>query len=326
VLKPSELAPHTSEVIADLISDAFDPRHITVVQGDREISQALLQQPFDSIFFTGSASVGRDVMSAAAKHLTPVTLELGGKCPCIVCDDAPVELAARRIIWGKMMNAGQTCVAPDFVIVSSRLREPLITAMKSCIESFYPAGPRNSTDFARIVNRRHFDRLVNYLGDGAIAHGGEHDAAELYIAPTLLTDVPVDAPVMTEEIFGPILPIVVIDDLNDAFRFLSARPTPLAAYIFTNDSPIQHRAITEIRSGGMCINDVVVQITGKHSPFGGLGESGMGAYHGKASFDTFTHFKSVLRCSTALDLPYRYPPVRAPMPVFRKVFRFLLKQ
>ena len=325
VLKPSEIAVHSAAVIADLATDAFDSRHITVVQGDRETSQALLSHRFDSIFFTGSTRVGREVMAAAAKHLTPVTLELGGKCPCIVCDDAPVDLAARRIIWGKMMNAGQTCVAPDFVLVGHKMRDALVAAMKAAIAAFYPDGAHQSPDFGRIINRRHFDRLVGYLSSGVIAEGGEHDAGELYIAPTLLTDVAPDSPVMTDEIFGPILPIIPVSNLDEAFDFLRGRPDPLSAYLFTKDRDHQRRAAAELRCGGMCINDVVLHITGKDYPFGGIGDSGIGMYHGKASFDTFTHFKPVLSCSTAIDLRFRYPPAKHAMRLVKRIFRFLLK-
>ena len=326
VVKPSEIAAHSAAVIADLATDAFDPRHIAVVQGDRETSQALLSHRFDSIFFTGSTGVGREVMAAASKHLTPVTLELGGKCPCIVCDDAPVALTARRIIWGKMMNAGQTCVAPDFVLVGHKMRDPLVAAMKAAIAAFYPAGAHQSPDFGRIINRRHFDRLVGYLSNGVIAAGGEHDAGDLYIAPTLLTDVAPESPVMTDEIFGPILPIIAVNDINEAFRFLHDRPVPLSSYLFTNDRNYQRRAEAELRCGGMCVNDVVLHITGKDYPFGGVGDSGIGAYHGKASFDTFTHFKPVLRCSTAIDLRFRYPPLKSTVRVVKRIFRFLLKR
>jgi aldehyde dehydrogenase (NAD+) len=325
VIKPSELVPFTAEIIEKIIKDAFEERHVAVVRGDRTACQALLAQRFDSIFFTGSAPVGREVMAAASKFLTPVTLELGGKCPCIVCDDAALEVTARRIVWGKFMNAGQTCVAPDHVLVSRTMRDPLIAAMKTAMASFYPAGPRQSPDYARIINRRHFDRLVGYLGDGTIAHGGQNDADDLFIAPTILTDVSPDTPVMTEEIFGPILPIMDVHDVDEAFRSLRGKPDPLSAYIFTKDRTIQRRAAAEVRSGGMCINDVVLHLAGKDYPFGGLGESGMGTYHGKASFDVFTHFKPVLRCSTAIDMRFRYPPARLSLKTFKRIFRFLLK-
>jgi len=326
VLKTSELTPQSARVIAEIVRAAFSEEHVAVVQGDQEIARSLLAQRFDTVFFTGSSRVGRQVMAAAAKHLTPVTLELGGKSPCIVCEDAPVELAARRIIWGKMMNAGQTCVAPDYVLVDFKRYEELMAAMKAALERFYTLHPQQSPDFGRIVNRHHFDRLKGYLSDGTIAWGGDVDADELYIAPTLLTNVRADAAVMTEEIFGPILPIIPVRNVDEALAFVQARPAPLAVYLFTKDRALQQRVVYHIRCGSVCMNDVVVQLFGKDLPFGGVGESGFGSYHGKASFDAFTHFKSVLHCSTAIELSQRYPPARLSLSRFKKVIRFLLRK
>ncbi len=324
IIKPSELAPHTADAVAKLIGEAFPEEYIAVVQGDQEASKALLREKFDAIFFTGSTKVGRAVMAAAAQHLTPLTLELGGKSPCIVCGDAPLDATARRIVWGKFMNAGQTCVAPDFVLVDRRVRDGLVDAMKSALREFYGDNPQQSPDYSRVVNPGHFHRLVGYLGGGRIVHGGQYDADDLYLAPTLLTSVRLDAPIMNEEIFGPILPVIDFDFLDDALNLLRERPVPLALYLFTRDRVIQKRVVDGARSGGVCLNDVVMQIVNTQLPFGGLGESGMGAYHGKASFDCFTHQRSVLRRGFAFDHRLRYPPPRVQLTKLKRVFRFLL--
>lgn len=324
VLKPSEFAPHTATAMAQLVSATFPDDYLAVVPGERDVAEALLREQFDAIFFTGSTSVGRAVMAAAARHLTPVTLELGGKCPCLVCADAPLDTAARRIVWGKFMNAGQTCVAPDFVLVDRRVRAALVAALKRAAGEFYGDDPQKSPDYGRIINRKHFDRLTGYLGVGQIAHGGQHDASDLYLAPAILTDVPADALVMQEEIFGPILPVVEFTALDEALAVLRHRPTPLALYLFTNDRVTQERVLVETRSGGVCINDTVTHMVGKDLPFGGLGDSGLGAYHGRASFDCFTHRRSVLRRSFAVDPKLRYPPPRVTLGTLKRVFRFLL--
>ncbi len=315
VLKPSEFAPHTAAVIAKLIADTFPAEYITVVEGDRQVAEALLREKFDTIFFTGSTAVGRAVMTAAARHLTPVTLELGGKCPAIVCADAPLEVTTRRIAWGKFMNAGQTCVAPDFVLVDQSIREPLVNALRQAVREFYGDNPQRSPDYGRIVNRRHFDRL------NAFAAG---EASDLYIPPTILTDATWDSPVMQDEIFGPILPVLEFENLDDVLVQLRNRPTPLALYLFTNDRATQERVLTGTRSGGVCINDTVVHIAGKELPFGGLGDSGMGRYHGKASFDCFSHQRTIVRRATWFDSRFRYPPPKLSLENLKKACRFLL--
>lgn len=325
IMKPSEFAPHTAAAIRDLIGNSFSPEYILVVLGERDAAEALLREKFDTIFFTGSTNVGRSVMAAAAQHLTPVTLELGGKCPCLVCADVPTDTAARRIVWGKFMNAGQTCVAPDFVLVDRRVRDRFIEAMQRELQAFYGDNPQKSPDYGRIINRKHFDRLATYLNTGQVVQGGELDANDLYIAPTILTDVPPDAPVMQEEIFGPILPVLPFDRLEDVFEPLRERPTPLAFYLFSNDRATQEQVLAETRSGGVCINDTVTHIVGKDLPFGGLGDSGLGAYHGRASFDCFTHRRSVLRRSFAFDPKFRYPPPRVPLPSLKRALRFLFR-
>lgn len=316
VLKPSEFAPHTSAFIAKLIAETFPAEYIAVVEGDREISEALLREKFDTIFFTGSTAVGRAVMTAAAKHLTPVTLELGGKCPAIVCADAPLDVTARRIAWGKFMNAGQTCVAPDFVLADRRIRQPLVDALKQAVREFYSDNPQQSPDYGRIINRRHFDRL------SAFATG---DAADLYIPPTILTDASWDAPVMQDEIFGPILPVLEFDSLDEVLAKLRDRPAPLALYLFTNNRAIQERVVAGIRSGGVCINDTVVQIFGKELPFGGVGDSGMGRYHGKASFDCFSQQRAIVQRSMSFDMRFRYPPTRTSLETLKRAYRWLLR-
>jgi len=324
ILKPSEFAPRTASAIAELLAATFPPDYVAAIPGGQEVAEALLQEKFDAIFFTGSTRVGKLVMAAAARHLTPVTLELGGKCPCLVCADAPLEMTARRIAWGKFMNAGQTCVAPDFVLVDHQIRDRLVEALKRVIVQFYGEDPRQSPDYGRIINRRHFERLAAFLGHGQVVHGGQLDPADLYIAPTLLTDLPPEAPALHEEIFGPILPVLDFASLDEALAQLRGRPTPLALYLFTRDSRIQQRVLAETRSGGVCINDTVTHMIGKDLPFGGLGESGLGACHGKASFDCFTHQRSVLTRSLAVDPPLRYPPQRVALETLKRAYRFLL--
>lgn len=324
VLKPSELAPHTAGAVARLIREHFAEDYIAVCEGERTLAEALLRERFHKVFFTGSTSVGRAVMTAAAQHLTPVTLELGGKCPCLVCADAPIEVSARRIAWGKFMNAGQTCVAPDYILVDRRVRHSLVEALKRALQGFYGDNPQASPDYGRIINQRHFDRLTSLLGAGHILHGGQQDARDLFLAPTILADVPADAPVMQEEIFGPILPVFEFNRLDDALGLLRDRPTPLALYLFTQDRIMQRRVLAEARSGGVCLNDAIVHIVGKQLPFGGLGESGVGAYHGKASFDCFTHYRSVLRRSFWFDSQVRYPPPRLSLAALKRAFPFLL--
>jgi aldehyde dehydrogenase (NAD+) len=325
VLKPSELAPRTAEAIAELMRDCFDEQLVMVVTGGADVAEALLRERFDKIFFTGSTRVGRMVMTAAAKHLTPVTLELGGKCPAIVCADAFLALAARRIAWGKFMNAGQTCVAPDWVLVERAARGPFVAAMKQALRKFYGDDPARSEDYGRIVNQAHFERLVNYLGDGKVLHGGQHEAKALFIAPTILAGVAPDAAVMQEEMFGPILPVLEFDRLDDALAMLRDRPTPLALYVFTRDRAVERRVLAETRSGGACVNDVVSHMIGTGLPFGGLGESGLGAYHGHAGFEAFSHQRSVLRRATWLDTPFRYPPQKLSLPGLKRAMRFLLR-
>ena len=320
-LKPSEHAPHTSSALAAMINEAFPADFLTVIEGGRETAEALLREKFDTIFFTGGTEVGRAVLAAAARHLTPVTLELGGKCPCIVCADVPLETAARRIAWGKFMNAGQTCVAPDHVLVDHRVAAPFLVALKEAIMGFYGPDPQRSPDYGRIINRSHFDRLIRLLDDGDIASGGRHDAADLYIEPTVLTNLPIGSDAMRQEIFGPLLPVLEFTGIDDVLADLSGGPAPLALYLFTRDRAVQTRVLEQTRSGGVCINDTISHILGNDLPFGGLGDSGMGAYRGKAGFDAFSHRRSVMRRALHPDPDFRYPPQTTPLSTLKRVLR-----
>jgi aldehyde dehydrogenase (NAD+) len=324
VLKPSELAPASSAAIANLISSIYPPEYVTVIEGDGGVAAACLEQPFQKIFFTGSPKWGRVVMAAAADKLIPVTLELGGKSPCMVCSDVPIERAARRIAWGKFLNAGQTCTAPDYVLVDRRVSTQFMEALRRSIREFFGEDPRRSVDYSRIINSRHHERLVNYLRSGEVFCGGEHDASELYFAPTILANVPENDPVLQEEIFGPILPVVTFDSVDEAVTFVNSRPTPLAMYLFTEDKGTQQTVLEHVRSGGVCINDTLLHMMGKRMPFGGLGESGMGMYHGKYGFDCFSHQRAVMKRGFRFDAAFRYPPMKTSLGVLKRASRFLL--
>ena len=314
VLKPSEHAPQTADLLARLLPLAFPPEVVQVVVGDGAVAAQLLQQRFDHIFFTGGSRVGRLVMAAAAKHLTPVTLELGGKSPAIVLDDANLAVTARRLVWGKGLNAGQTCVAPDHVLVVPELRAPLIEAMAAEITSFYGDDPLTSPDLGAIVNQAQFDRLEGLLAGakarGQVLAGGRSDRATLRIEPTLVALEGADDPLMQDEIFGPILPVLTIAGLEAGLQQVRSRPKPLALYLFSNDKAAQRRTLQTTSSGSVCFNDVVMQAGASALPFGGVGESGLGSYHGQAGFLTFSHQRSVLERPFWLDLPFRYPPYK----------------
>jgi acyl-CoA reductase-like NAD-dependent aldehyde dehydrogenase len=308
VVKLSEVAPHSASLMAQHLEHFVDPAAVIVVTGGPETASGLLQYRFDKIFYTGSSKVGRLVMAAAAAHLTPVTLELGGKNPAIIAEDSPLEIAARRIVWGRFMNAGQICIAPDYVLVPESLRLPLIESLQRAITRFYGPDPQRSESFGRIVNEHHFRRLLGLMREGRIAVGGQSDEADRYIAPTVLTDLPVDAAIMQEEVFGPILPVVGYQELEQAMAFVRQRPKPLALYLFTQNRSLQDRVIREISSGSVVINDVVINQIVPGLPFGGVGESGMGAFHGRYTFDAFSHAKAVVRRSLRADFDVRYPP------------------
>ncbi|MFK5925185.1 MAG: aldehyde dehydrogenase [Desulfuromusa sp.] len=322
VLKPSELAVHTSAIVSRIIAEIFVPDHVCVVEGGAEISQELLKQRFDIVFFTGSTRVGRLVAQAAARHLTPVILELGGKSPAIVDVDADLTIAAKRIVWGKFFNAGQTCVAPDYLLVHDNVKQGLLGKMVDQIRQFYGPDPKQSPDFARIINETHFERLTAYLADGEIITGGENDRSERYLAPTILDEVSWQAPVMQEEIFGPILPVMSFTDQDDVGELVGRHPTPLALYYFSKNHAKQRRMLAETAFGGGCVNDTIVHLTEHHLPFGGVGSSGQGSYHGKAGYETFSHCKSVLQRGTWLDLPLRYPPYDGKMKWLRNLFNW----
>ena len=306
VVKPSNYAPAASALIARLLGEVFDPAHVAVVQGGRAENQALLDQKFDYIFFTGSPAVGREVMARAARHLTPVSLELGGKSPCIVDASAHLPLAARRIAFGKFLNAGQTCVAPDYLLVHESVKERLADQLEKAVTAFFGADPLSCDDYVKIINHKHYRRLLGLLEGERARFGGQ--ARDGRIAPTLLDAVTPNSPVMQEEIFGPLLPMLTYRELDEAVAFVSERPKPLALYLFTRDKEVERQVLSRLSYGGGCVNDTVVHLATSRLPFGGVGESGMGSYHGKASFDTFTHDKGILKKSNRMDLPMRYRP------------------
>ena len=310
VLKPSELAPATSATIAKLVPDYLDRDAIRVIEGGVSTSTELLEQRWDHILFTGSGRIGRIVMEAAAKHLTPVTLELGGKSPCIVDKKAKIDQAARRILWGKVFNAGQTCIAPDYVLVHSSRKAELLTAFDRNLRKFYGGDPKGSPDYASIISMGHFDRLVSLLDScgGTAVVGGEHDREARFIAPTVLDGVPLDAPVMQEEIFGPLLPIVSYETLDEAIEFVNDRDKPLALYIFTTEARVREQILERTSSGGVCVNSTLFHAAIPDLPFGGVGASGMGNYHGRAGFETFSHSKSIYSRTTLVDPALLYPP------------------
>lgn len=321
VLKPSEVSPHSSRAIAEMVAETFDPSYVAALEGGMEVNQPLLRQRFDLIFFTGSAAVGKEVMKAAAEQLTPVVLELGGKSPCIVDEGADLKYAARRIAFGKFLNAGQTCIAPDYVLAHESLAKPLLEELRGAIRSFYGRDPRSSRNLARIINRRHFERLSRLLESVDVVQGGERDPADLYIAPTVVLEPPLESPLMQEEIFGPILPLITFRTLDEAVELVNSRPKPLALYFFSPDAGRQERILRETSAGGVCINTTMLHESTQTLPFGGVGQSGMGAYHGKASFDAFSHHKSILRQRSRLDMVLRppYPESKAVNAVLQRL-------
>ncbi|WP_212001389.1 aldehyde dehydrogenase [Chitinophaga sp. HK235] len=322
ILKPSELAPHTAAVIAAMIKEIFDPAFVTVVEGDgAAIIPALMAYRFDHVFFTGSIPVGKKIMEMAVPHLTPVTLELGGKSPCVVDDKVNIKVAAKRIIWAKFWNAGQTCVAPDYLLVHHRVKEEMVDAMKEAIVDFFGQNPASSEDYARMINSRRFDTVAAYLKEGHILHGGQTDRDKLYIAPTLLDDVEWDDPVMQEEIFGPVLPILTFEELPQAIQAIKKNPYPLALYVFTKSKKTEKALIEQVRFGGGCVNNALVHLTNPELPFGGAGYSGMGQYHGRYSFETFTHAKGMLKTGTWLDVPVKYPPFKNKLGLMKRIMK-----
>lgn len=306
IIKPSEYAKETALVLKKIIEETFEPHHVAILLGDAKVAKVLLEYPFDYIFFTGGSHVGKLVYEAASKNLTPVTLELGGKSPVIIEETAKISLAAKRIIFGKYINCGQTCVAPDYILVPPQLKEELISQLIYWIRKLYPNG-HLSKDYGKIINETHFNRLLSYLESEKILYGGLYSKAELKLEPTLL-EANVDSKCMKEEIFGPILPILTYQTEKELFSILQSHPTPLALYIFSNNKKKIKEYTTQIQFGGGCINDTIVHLATNTLPFGGVGTSGIGSYHGKKSFDTFTHYKSILHKATWLDLSIRYAP------------------
>jgi aldehyde dehydrogenase (NAD+) len=308
VLKPSEVTAHTSALIAERLPHYVDTDAIAVVEGGVPETTELLDQRFDHIFYTGNGSVGQIVMQAAAKHLTPVTLELGGKSPCIVDRTADIPVTARRIAWGKFMNAGQTCIAPDYVLADEAIEDELVEELKKSVEQFYGDDTRDNPDYTRIVNERHQERVAKLIDGQDIAFGGAGDRDACYVEPTVLRNVSPDAPVMQSEIFGPVLPVLRIHGLDQAIEFVNQRDKPLALYLFSEDDEAERRVIAETTSGGACINGTILHIGNSKMPFGGVGPSGMGAYHGRHTFETFSHRKAVLKRGFRFDLKLMYPP------------------
>jgi aldehyde dehydrogenase (NAD+) len=320
MLKPAHYSEHVSEVIRELISETFDPAYISVVTGGRDVNQAILDERFDFIFFTGSPPLGKIVMEKAAKHLTPVTLELGGKSPCIVAPDADIGVAAQRICFGKFLNAGQTCIAPDHLFVHVDVKERLIEAMGQCIRRFYGDDPEQSPDFARIITDERF-RQLEYLmhSAGTIIHGGRLNRETRYIEPTLIDRITPDDPIMQEEIFGPLLPILDYTSLDDVIALITRGEKPLALYFFSPSRGLRERVLSATSSGGGCVNDTIMHVSNPRMPFGGVGNSGMGRYHGRFSFETFSHHRSILRKTTLFNPTLAYPPYKNKLRYMRRM-------
>lgn len=323
IIKPSAYSPATSKVIEMLVKECFSPAHVSVITGGRAENAALLEKKFDFIFFTGSQNVGREVMRHVAVNLTPVVLELGGKSPCIVEESADIRLAARRIVFGKYLNCGQTCVAPDFILCHKSIQDKLLQELKLQVEKQFGSDPLADNDYGKIINQKHFDRLCRLLQSGELYLGGETDAEALRIAPAIMTHMTFDAPVMQEEIFGPVLPVLTYENFDELMLLLKKRPKPLALYLFSSNKAHIRRVNEELSYGGGCINDTIIHLATSEMGFGGVGESGMGAYHGKAGFDAFSHQKSIVDKKTWLDLPMRYQPYTSKL--YRKLLQVFLR-
>ena len=321
VLKPSEFTPATSALMKKIIERVFDSRYVWLIEGDGATVVPSLMQSFrfDHLFYTGSTAVGKIVYKMAAEHLTPVTLELGGKSPCVIEPDANIEVAARRIALAKWNNAGQTCIAPDYILVHTAVRARFIEALLKVIETFYTSDPMQCHHYGRIINTRQFDRLMAYLANGKVIYGGQHDRATCYIAPTVLTDVSLDAPIMQEEIFGPLLPVLSYEHFEEARAIIERNPNPLSFYVYTESRQQEKKWLEQIPAGGACVNNSVFHFLNHRLPFGGRGNSGMGFYHGKHSFDTFSHSKSVLRTPSWIDPAIKYPPFKGKLAILKKL-------
>ena len=321
IIKPSNYSPETSAIIRKIISKTFHQNYVAVIEGGREVNQTLLDHKFDLIFFTGSAEVGKIVMEKAAKHLTPVVLELGGKSPCIVDETANIKLAGKRIAWGKCLNSGQTCVAPDYLLVHKSVKNQLIEEIIKNVEIFYGKLPETHPDFPKIINQKHFERLKNLIQSGHVIYGGRYHEETNKIALTLMDRVTWDDPVMQEELFGPILPIIEYENVEEFLPILNSRPKPLALYLFTKSKKLEKKVTRDVSYGGGCINDTIIHLATSYMGFGGVGESGMGNYHGAASIETFSHCKSIMKKSTLIDIPLRYPPYLNHLKLAKKLMK-----
>ena len=322
ILKPSAYSPHTSALIEKMICECFEPEMVTVVTGDRTENTSLLEEHFDYIFFTGSQNVGKEVMKKASAHLTPVTLELGGKSPCIIDESADLKLAARRVVFGKYLNCGQTCVAPDYICCHASVKDDFIREVKKQIFLQFGARPLENPNYGKIINKKHFDRICALIDEQKVVHGGHTDTELLRIEPTVMVHVTYNDPVMLEEIFGPVMPILTYDSLDKLIHKINSMPHPLALYFFTRSKAAARKVTSQCQFGGGCINDTIIHLATSEMPFGGLGESGMGGYHGKEGFYTFSHSKSIVDKKTWLDLPMRYQPYSK---FNNKLLRFFLR-
>ena len=322
VMKPSAYSPHTSDIIAKIIAECFPPEYVTVVTGGRAENTCLLNEHFDYIFFTGSQTVGKEVMRKASEHLTPVTLELGGKSPCIVEKTANLTLAAKRIVFGKFLNCGQTCVAPDYLYCDKTIKDDLIREIRKQITLQFGAKPLDNPDYGKIINEKHFQRILGLIDTEKAVHGGNYQWESLRIEPTVMDHITFEDPVMQEEIFGPLLPVLTFESIEEVIQTVNQKPHPLALYLFTNDKHIADKVTSRCGFGGGCINDTIIHLATSEMGFGGFGESGMGAYHGKEGFRTFSHYKSIVDKKTWLDLPMRYQPYKE---INNKLIHFFLK-
>lgn len=323
VLKPSELTPNTSRIITEIISKVFSKNHVEVIEGGVEVAQNLLSQKWDYIFFTGSVPVGKIVAKAAAEFMTPVTLELGGKNPCIIDETANIKLAAKRIVWGKFINAGQTCIAPDYLLVQKKVKSELIDHLKQEITNAYSVNPEASPDYTRIINTRNWERLNDLIEPEKVLFGGQKNSEDCYLAPTLIEETSLESPIMKDEIFGPILPILSYEKESELDTIISKYEKPLSLYVFTTKNKFAKKIIEKFSFGGGCINDTVIHFSNNRLPFGGVGHSGIGAYHGKLSFDTFSHKKAIVKKANWLDLPMRYAPYKGKLSIIRKILKWL---
>lgn len=321
VVKPSAYSPATSAIIKQIIEEVFEPEYVSVVEGGRQENQALLEQRFDYIFFTGGVTVGKQVMEKASHHLTPITLELGGKSPCIITDNCNLKVAATRLVFGKYLNCGQTCVAPDYCLVDAKIKEPFLKLVKEQLQKMYGSTPLTNPTYGKIINQKHFERILGLINHDKVIMGGENNPKTLQIAPTIMDNVTAADAVMQEEIFGPILPIITYENIEEAEKFVKEREKPLAFYLFTNNKATEKRFMKYISFGGGCVNDTIVHLSEPSMGFGGVGYSGMGSYHGKNSFETFSHQKFILKKYNWIDLPMRYQPYKT---FYLKLIRLFL--